>query len=498
MGVSLPWRRGINLPWGEGVNLRGFSIILTKFTFSSIVILGYSLTQFVIPIIFTLLEGKSIVYNLKYPYSVFIHSTLALTVLLAAHNIYMLCRKTKGITSTIYTKLHRSLVRYHFFKSPTDKQLWIIGGIGVVSMVVTLIATNGYDTKNNNDTVLYKFLEGLNFYAYAPLFLFTKKLYNPTVSHYKKKTIWKVIIYTILIFCIGVAANTRSLFMIGITSVGIAYFIGLLINIFNYKIFKVKKILIGLIGFWLVTGPIADLGTAMVVVREQRSDISPIQLLSKTLEVYQNKNELKFYRYMASKEVSDWDESYFDNIFLARFSNIKFTDASLEQAFILNGADKGMLQYSIDRIWAILPNPILNIFGIHLDKKTTTSYSFGDYLYDRAGGEDALGGFRTGHFAGTGMATFGWFYLLFLGIGIIPLYLLFDLFVMYKSDRFKKNVQNYYSLAGLLSVTVFFTFFGNSTASESIINIFTYLIRGWLQLCFLYWLVFLVARKLSN
>lgn len=43
---------------------------INRFVFLSFIVISYSITQFFIPIVFTLLEGKPLMHNLKYPYSV--------------------------------------------------------------------------------------------------------------------------------------------------------------------------------------------------------------------------------------------------------------------------------------------------------------------------------------------------------------------------------------------------------------------------------------------
>jgi hypothetical protein len=151
-----------------------------------------------------------------------------------------------------------------------------------------------------------------------------------------------------------------------------------------------------------------------------------------------------------------------------------------------------MFDYSIDRLWSTFPTPILNILDIKIDKKQVNSASFGDYLYFLAGGENAIGGMRTGQFAGTGLAAFGWFYLAIMGFGFIPLFFLLDLFSLkIISDKKPKILI---SISGLLLLSFVFTFIGTSASSESIISIFTFIIRGWIQIILLYIIVYKISR----
>ncbi|RRB04262.1 hypothetical protein [Larkinella rosea] len=465
---------------------------LAKYTFSTVILLGFSLTQYVLPLIFTLLEGKPITYNLKFPYSVFIHSLLALLVFITAHYFYKEWRE--GFAGKLYYKLSGFLNRNYFFTTPPDLQIWIIGFVGLAGMAVTYLTGNHFDGTAEERGTVAKFFQGLVPYAYTPLFLLLKPLFSRRSGPYKRPVL-KVLVFAAMLLFVGMGGNSRGLFMTGISAVGISYLIGLLLGKFNHDIFNIKTVLLAGLGLWIITGPLADLGTSMVIVRGQRSHLNSTELVLKTLEVFQNKKAIKQFRAMNTViEVRDWDETYFDNIFLSRFCNLKYNDASLELAYKLGKPNADMLDYSIDKFWAILPLPVLNFLHIKVDKLTVNASSYGDYLYYRAGGKGGLGGFRTGHFAGTGLATFGWWYLLLLGVGVIPLFLLVDGFVLYYQQGTTMNTC--LSLAGLIQMNFFFTLFSVSNFSESAVNIYAFLMRGWIQDALLYWFILFVLRKL--
>jgi hypothetical protein len=285
--------------------------------------------------------------------------------------------------------------------------------------------------------------------------------------------------------------------MQGLTAMGLVFFLGIILGQFDYRIIRIKYAIIGLTCFWIITGPLTDIGTAMVIVRGQRESISSTELLDKTLLVFQDKNEINKYKLLILSKIKvDWNEIYFDNIFLSRFCNLKYNDLNLLQGLKLDEKDSRMLNYSIGRFWSILPSPILDILPLNINKTEITAASFGDYLYFCNGAANAIGGFRTGHFAGTGMAAFGWWYLWLLGIGVLPLFFLIDLY----SYNFKINNKSYvvFSLAGLILISTIFTFLGTSSASESVVSIYTYLLRGWIQSVVLYFVVFKISRSLSK
>lgn len=472
--------------------------ILHKYSLSAIVILGYSLTQYCLPLIFTITEGKPLVYNLKLPYQVFFHSIAALAVLLITHLFYI---DWQSNSEAVRKRLQKVLQANKFFTPPSDLQIWIIGLMGLLAILCKYLLGGGYsdDPGAQNVGAASKFLEGFIPYAYAPFIILLKKLYSSKASKLSNALIYKMVFYTIALIGAGMIANSRATFMKGITSLGITYFLGLLLNKFDYRVFKAKYILMASLAGWVITGPLSDLGVAMVVVRGQRSTVSGTELVSQTLDTYNNKPALEHYKKITleNEASSDWNEHYFDNIFLARFCNLKYNDASLEQYNKIGRIDPLIQENSIDRFWAILPQPMLSLLQINIDKTYVTSSSYGDYLFMRAGGSSALGGFRTGQFAGTGMAGFGWWYLLILAIGIIPMYFLLDLFVIWDRNKISKKYKTYISLAGLIPITAYFMYLSLLTTSESVITIYSFLLRGWMQSVFLYWFIFFLARKLS-
>jgi cytochrome c oxidase subunit IV len=236
----------------------------------------------------------------------------------------------------------------------------------------------------------------------------------------------------------------------------------------------------------------------MVIVRGQRADISPQKLLSATIDVYKDKTELSNYKnnQLSNKGNDGWDESYLDNLFLARFCNLKYNDASLALSKKIPNPDPQFIDFTFKRLLATFPAPVLSLFDISIQEKSyVNSMSFGDFLYYRAEGQIyALGGFRTGQFAGTGMATFGWWYLLVLGIAIIPVFFLVDIFYVKKNIKNSNKVIYCISICGLLLLINIFQFL----SFESLSQIFSFIIRGWFQIVFLYIVLFQLTNVVQK
>jgi len=466
-----------------------------KYTFSTFLLLGFTLTQFAIPIIFTLIEGKSITYNLLIPFDVFSHSILAMITLIFAHLIYKNWRMSSG--KHFFSIIQYSLYKNYFFVAPSTIQLWLMGLMGIFAMVVNVVFSEGDSTINGGSNPIMKFVFGFKIFAYSPLFIPLASVLQKVNNTIINTNNFKIILYVFFLIIAGILLNSRGTFMQGITAIGLVFFLGLLIGEFDFKILKTKYILIGFTTFWFITGPLADISTAMVLVRGQRDKISNLELLNKTFMVFQDKDAINEYKKMSlSKVGGDWDEIYFDNIFLSRFCNLKYNDSNLVQGLKIKEEDTRMLEYSIDSFLSTLPTPILNLFNVSVDKTKVNSGSFGDFLFSFNGAKNAIGGFRTGHFAGTGMAAFGWWYLVILGIGMIPLFFLMDLFSFYFKINSRPKVV--FSLAGIVMISTIFTFLGTSTPSQSVVSIYAYVVRGWIQSVVLYYVVFRITLFLSK
>jgi len=462
--------------------------MLLNFPFSSFIIIGYASSTLYLPLVFTTLEGKPMIYNLELPEQIFLHAILELTVLLVAHAIY------RFLWRSTFTRSTSIMERAGFFTVPRNSQLWIMGAIGL--MAQWYVYFTNPDGRDVTGTVMDKLIQALYLFSYAPFFMPFGKLYGND-EPFDRKLYPLLGAYTLLLFVVGIGQNSRGFFMMGITSVGFAYILGLLMGIFKSKLFTLRNFIIAGILFWLLTVPIADLGTAMVIVRSERESIPAEELISLTLEAYDDKDAIHAFRLedKINGSSNDWDEPYLDNIFAARFANIKFDDMTLIQYEKIGQRDPDMLQFSLDHFSGVLPDPFLNALDIDIDKEEVYSKSFGDVIYVLGGGTGYPKGFRTGDLSGTGMGAFGWWYLAILGGLMLPSFLVFDKF--YKKIRSLKEdgpPRAQFSLCGLLLINHAYLF----VFCESVVNIAEFLVRGYIQMVLLYFIFFHFTRILSG
>ena len=452
---------------------------------SSFIIVGFMLTHFFLPPIITLIEGKPVIYILEFPIDVFLHSFATLLVLLTSHLVY---RINKGF---FLGSLRQQLFRIGLFHAPTNAQFWIMGVIGIASMFyVHIYSKVSWETTGG---AFDKFVQSLIPFAYAPYLLLFGEQYGGKKNTLKKIAL-PLLLVTIALFANGLGRNTRSTFVLGFTAMGFCYVLGLLMGTSQLPKLTKKNLAIALCLGLLVLGPVSDLSIAMVVARGQRNDLSTADLISETLAAYTDKAQLNAYK-KESTDVGtfDWNENYVDNVFLARFCNLKYNDLSLQDAYKLSNDDDAVYKFSIARVLTTLPDPVLKGLDVEVNKEIINNYSFGDYLYSRANSsEDAFANFKTGHFSGSGLAAFGWWYLLILGVSMIPIFIIHDALYM-QAQNGHKYTQTQFSVCLLLSLTAVFQFMN----MESVVIPAVFLIRGWFQLIFTYLLLFYVSRGIS-
>ncbi|MEZ0485103.1 hypothetical protein [Fibrella aquatica] len=455
---------------------------------SSFVIIGFFVTQLFFPLVFSLIEYKPITFNLLLPNEVFVHSILILSTIILSHIIY------RNGFSKFSIPIRFFLKRKHFYSPPTDSQLWVMGWIGLIGMFYIHFFTDVNDEMTSN--IWLKFIQGLIPFTYAPYFILVGNLYGRKNTK-MEGILYKILTFTLVLFIVSIGSNIRSAFMLGFTSVGFSMFLGMMLGVLRPKVITPRNVFLGVFALWFFTGPVADLGKAMVVARASKSSFtSKFDFVYYTYDIYVRDN---LYPEKSSNVISskfEWDEYYMDNIFLAKFCNLKFNDSSLLDAETLSTDNSVIYNYTIDRALAILPSPLLQILSVDIDKSALNIGSFGDFMYFKSGrgNSNSIGGKRTGHLAGSSMAAFGWWYLFILLIGMIPVYILLDTFITYPKhyispDKYIISKLPQFSLCILIVITSVFQFL----PGESITLISNFLFRGWIQTIFLYFVMYNVS-----
>lgn len=445
---------------------------IIKHTIPFFIIFAYAICFFFLPVVCTLIEQKPLSCYFKIAAQTFFHQFLFLSILVIAFVTMTKISKINSISNFLYKKTM-------FFEPLISTEIWIIGLIGFCCMAYSIF---GSDT-----SLLGKIADGFKSFSTAPILLLFPQFYR-TRQKISKKTINYIIIYIIIFIGLGMAANSRSAILLLIVNTSMIILLFLLLNNVSIRrIIKIKYLTYIIIGFFLITGPMSDLGIAMIGVRNMRSNVSPSELMVKTWEFYTGPNFSDFKKqfHKTTKVFNDkdtWSEDYVDNVFLNRLCNLRISDASL---FLANqlGYDNKQMQISFKE------QLIANLPAIFVGSafKESTRYSAGDKLYTLVTGNEGIGSYRVAGYTGVGLATFGY--------AFYPISLLVFIILFYALDAFSiiRNGKWHLSILALLLIDKWFYFLNNGAG---IIRNVSYIMRGYFQDIILYLILVFIIKKI--
>jgi hypothetical protein len=464
---------------------------LYRYPLSTLVVLGFGVTLQVGPLLFTAFEGNTLTYNLKVPVATFGHGVLASLVSIIAHRLY----RKERIFNQVRGTIQQGLLQLRIFAPLAVKETLFMGALGVAAYAVGPLVVEQVEAGN----VFLKLLEGFRFLATIPVAFFLYALTGGRHGYHEASTFprvrfaWFVLIfYTLALVVVGLLRNSRSTFIFPLSCLALGLALYWLFGLLRFRSSSfVAFVLAVVVGLPLLT----DLASAMVITRNLRGDLPPFALVEQTLQQMEDRSAIKrFNREVGERGlVSDWSENYVSNVFLARFANAKFPDNSLENESRLTSASRDeMLLFHWHRLISTFPAPALRLVGVSDQiKAEATSVSFGDKLYSLATGSAfSLGGFRTGHFFGTGLAAFDAFYIAWLFVGFLMLFPLVDSHALIRLDS-----EGGPPLISAVAITQLIGWFIVSN-SESVVNLLSFPLRGFLEPVVLFALVRWIARPL--
>jgi hypothetical protein len=477
--------------------------ILSRYPISASMMLGYSTYLFLLPPIATLLERKPLTNNLDHPVMDFLHIFICFLVLMGAHFIYRNWNLLQNLRWFIAERVYKPV---NFFSAPSNLHLLAMGGIGLMATYLQVFVGGGVQQELLG--VGNKFMQALFVLAYLPFVT----LVRPTMGDdggVNRKWLCILVGYTILLLILSIARNSRTVFLLGLASIGLVYIYGHSIGIFNTRIFSVKRLAIAALGTVIVLGPIADIATSMVIARGERGDISAKMLVLRTVDIFSDKRAIRARRLESLDENTQWDERYVDNQFMARLANIKFVDNSLDLALMMDTSDRSYFrEIEIQRSLSVLPRPLLQGLGLSVDKDFVLAFSGGDLLlYTVTGNDSVLGEFRAGSIFGSGYALFGWGYPFVLSILALLLFAMADsLTSRIAIARPDRSSAGWLPVLSPMAVIGFFTWFSYFTSAarglDSFSSLTNYLLRGWLEgffvYAFAYWITYFVVKPFSK
>ena len=467
------------------ISLITFKIVLSRKYFylsplQCISIIGFNFSIFSGPLILKTLELEPITYNLQSPFRTFGYCYLYQIVLLLCLSIY----SKYFVNSARMERIRKFLSKnFRIFYMPSENEIW---KIAIFCLVCVFLSPNSYDTDAvASGGILVKIVSGCTVFAYIPYLLpIISVIKNDNISVGYSKL--GLVLYTIAIIVMGVVQNSRGAIFTGLLSLTLNIFMLYLLNRINFNKKILKKIFIPFFLIALLIPQFSDLAIAMINARGLRSDVSSIELLSETGRQFIDKDSLDKTREMARVLLGEgYSETYVRSPLFSRLIQTKFTDNVFSYDSVISGRFSDVLLNDLSTRWlTILPAPLINLFGININKGDYV-YSTGDVLFSLENGGFATS-FLTGSNVGHGYSIFGLnFYLI-----SIPIVLIF----FYVIGIFYSNKNNIFLFSPLILLTLhpLFSIFVGDSAYDPI----NYLLRVLPQNILIYFtLLTLFARK---
>ncbi len=468
------------------INLVLRAHIIRVMPFPTLVLIGYNISYLSGALIVESFFLQPLIFNLLAPEITFTYAALFQISLLISFFVF----KNLNLL-TISRKINTLIIKpMGLMQQPTDLQIWLIGLVGLISLVWSTTHTSTDDAIQYGD-VGNKFLEGLRYLTYTPYFLeilntFSSKQHQQ--SHLNRTTTRILLsIYTLVLLLLGTVLNARGLIIMGIANLGIAIMLIVLIGQLEVSKKILRRLAIISLLIFAISPILSDFSTTIVVVRSQRGKISNMEMIEQTISVFQDKNALENHRLTISALTNSglYNEIYIPNPFLSRFIYTKFLDntLSLKQNRSMRYALE-LWDVTLDKILALIPTPLIKTLNLNLDKNNL-AYSFGDILYYFENGA-GLGGFKVGSIIAHGIGLMG--YLFF--IVVIPLYIL--LFIGLQSFTIIGHKIN----LSLLIIVQLMTVFSYGVA-DSLVNVIAAILRTVPQTAIIFALIYKTLQLIT-
>lgn len=428
-----------------------------------------------LPLIATLVEGNPITLGFELAIETFSYEILLF--LISSIAFHWACPRRSSKKNNRFQKI---LIKSNLFETTpsTPKILWSLGLIGLASRLY--IFANGLPEFGD---VFGKFLWGIDYLIHAPLLLlFPSLIHLPP----KKNTLF-VSAHLLIITVISMASNSRHQMIEPVFIIFILYLLDVAKNNLEVtKLFSKRNIVVAVLFFLFGLNFFSDMSLAMLYNRSVRYDLSAKELFDKTLSTYNDEYTMASLRSIADAEnfvasyESGWNENYIDNFMLNRYANIRISDQTLYHAKKRGFENTEMQTYFFDKTLALFPTPVLEAFGLELDKRDI-SYSPGDLLISGK----SLGSRIVSSHVGNGLATFGYWYF------PIQLILCFFVFKLLNTFVCHSPKRTHYAPYALIQVFMFLGMFRNAGGCY---HDLTFILRGYIQGIFTYLVIYTLLK----
>lgn len=443
---------------------------------------GLGICFFFLPLLITMIEGKPLTFRFQCPTQTFNYQLINLLMLILAYRVCLNVYKSQNILSKLWSKLG-------YFTPPTDKQIWAMGIIGVLSQIFLLLIMGTDEARAENLGFWGHLLGVTKNFACFPVLLLFKNLYN--INERSKPNKKNIILYLIILLTLGLATGKRTAIFSYLVTIAMCYVVPIFTE--NRRIFSHRTLLIGFICIYLVTGPIADLAAAMALGRDNSERTSSSETFQNIIELYQDKERLNaMYKTFlmttdnAGDNLSGWSEYYVDNIMMDRFCNLRVCDMSIDYANKLGFNNPIMHRYFKNQLLFTIPTPFLEILGIYVNK-FKFQYTPGDLMSMESLNIGHYHGYRVAGDVGIGLYLWGDMYFIYAFFIYFAFFYFLSSIVCYK-----EYAHLIFPLPILVDLFRYFLLFNNSTG---IVGVCVTLLRtGW-QVIVVYCIILLIIKK---
>lgn len=440
---------------------------------SSLALLGFCVTSQFAALLAQTMQWSSYVQMLRAPLLTFSVLASVQMIGILTHYVYRRFQPLHGFRDKVASTL-LSPVGVH--DVPKPMALWLMSLIGIAAM-----AQGGASFGD----VSGKALQAMEFMTWMPFaILVYQRQFGEAYCSFKKQAPL-VFMYALLILAIGMARNARQLMFIGPVIATLLYMTVAVRDTSPMPRRSVYKVWVGLVMGSVAVALLADLATAMVLVRDKRETSTRLEMIEETFHAMTDRTRIQAYRdstYLAAFQEA-YDEAYLSNPVLARLSETKFHDNMLYFGSRFGDLERDdILEQAGMRIVVMMPQPLIDFLELKV-KKEKYSYSMGDVYVNTDHGGD-MGGFATGSIWADLLVMFGPFAPFVAAMFMVLTFIMLDSLTRLSGSYFISPV-------GLCMAWVIFIY---GIGGESIATKLSMLLRDTPQKVVLYAIVFWGVR----
>lgn len=392
---------------------------------SALLLMFYTTTGPAGALLVKTIEWSPLAERLLVPVTTFSVLLAGQLVLMAADLVYRRFEPLQRARAALSRRVVRPLGLYAW---PSDLQLWMLGAIGCVSVMLT-----GTDFESGASfglaTAGEKLIRAFGFLKFAPfLIAFRGALSDPPAA--APPPLAPLFGYFCLLVVVSFATNSRSTFADALPTIAICMLVAAAFGRLDLRHVPRGRLVAALLLAALAGLALSRISLAMVVVRDYRHTLDLGMLVRMTLAAMVDGEWLEAAQARMDTAVSigGYSETYVDSKFFGRFLLTKFHDNMLYY-FSLFGSDhmSDYCGFMLDRLLATLPDPVLRALGLSIEKQdlVVSNADYVVYIIDGWG----LGGFKTGSVIGEIYSTCGWAWPLVLAGAALLLFVVYDAFV---------------------------------------------------------------------